>query len=343
MNKSIVSNIIKICTKIDRLAYEIYVSLSEITENKDLKNFWINLSIEQLEHSDAWKMLGTLGEKGVLPPIFHNPEKIEKEVKDELRKVERLFDSLPINIDDQFMSVYQLEYHLLHSSFTKLLYFAEILGYDKNPYNDYDSRINNYILAINEFSEISSEVFFISELLKRLWSESQNSMAKCKSNYYEKYFEWKEFYEGSISFCHFSKRKGERVGIAMLRIDKLSEINEEFGQFACDQIFKQLRAELKGILRQSDVIEAYGNQGFALLLNNVDYDNFKSVLKKISQKIEYSDKIIPNITISIAGVPVLFSENIEETLLETIQKTNELLATFNDRDKNIILVLKANE
>jgi len=343
MNNSAISNIVAMCTRIDRFAYEIYVSLSELTTNNELKKFWINLSIEQSEHSDAWKMLGSLGKKGVIPPIFDDPEKIENEVKEELRKIERLFDSLPVNTDGQFMSAYQLEYHLLHSAFTKLFYFAEILGYDKNPYNDYDSRINNFILALNDFSEESSEMFFIAELLKRLWAESQNSIVRCKSNYYEKYFEWKDFYEGSISLCHFSKRKGEWVGIAILRIDNLTDIKENFGQFACDQIYKQLRVELKGILRQSDIVETYGNQGFALLLNNVDYENLKMVLKKISEQIENSDKIKPNITISIAGVLVFFSENIEETLLETIRKANELLTDSNGGDKNMVIIRHGNE
>ncbi len=83
---------------------------------------------------------------------------------------------------------------------------------------------------------------------------------------------------------HFARRKGELVGIVKLKIDGFNKINEEYGRFTIEQILRQMGKNIKSTLRQSDIIGRFGNDEFAMFLNNINEADSEMVLKKNSRK-----------------------------------------------------------
>lgn len=185
MNEKSIANIIDKCMQIDKYAYKIYVVFSENSSDDGLRKFWTRLSVEQSANFDVWNILIELDKKGVLSNIFTDVNTIEEEIGDILKKVERIFLSSPVNIQEQFLSAYWLEYYFLSDAFTRTFNFAELLGYCDYSYNKFEFRINDLLLHLNEYCKESNDVFLICELLKKLWRNTQIAVECTKTDYFE--------------------------------------------------------------------------------------------------------------------------------------------------------------
>ncbi|MBN2798204.1 MAG: diguanylate cyclase [Deltaproteobacteria bacterium] len=85
------------------------------------------------------------------------------------------------------------------------------------------------------------------------------------------------------------RRHGEPLAIAMVGVDDLQGIRDEWGRRAGDQVLRKVAAFCKGQLRGEDVLARYRDPVFALLLRRTDLDGARVVAERIRQRIAVSE------------------------------------------------------
>jgi len=338
MEQNNIANIVDLCLSIDQAAYSIYKQLSKMSEDDGLNAYWDKLSMKQYDHIRLWKELSSYAQRGLLPPIFEDGESVEQELEEQLTRVKRLEDAIPKSISDQFMAAYWLEFYLMHYAFAKIYHFAEIIGYNKNPHDSYDNHIDDFIYMLNKYNEETPERRLIAETLKRLWADNRKWVSLTSIDDLTSAFNQKGFYESVIPLRHFARRKGEVVGIVKLKIDDFDRINEEYDRFTMEQLLRLMGKSIKSTLRHSDIIGRFGNDEFALFLNNMNGPDFEMVLRKIQESVLDNNNSLYNITIGIGGVIASFESNVEETLLDSLRQADQLLKEAQVLGNNQLLI-----
>lgn len=113
-----------------------------------------------------------------------------------------------------------------------------------------------------------------------------------------------------------ARRDHIRLMVAILDIDFFKKINDTMGHEAGDIVLKSVAAELKCLLRKSDIVARIGGEEFCIVAVNVDspFD----LLEKIRQRIASLQVVaVPGKTISVtisAGVTEELGESLESMM-----------------------------
>jgi two-component system cell cycle response regulator len=131
----------------------------------------------------------------------------------------------------------------------------------------------------------------------------------------------------------FSYRQRLAVGMAIVDIDNLQEINEEYGTEMGDIVITTIANRLLTITRSSDLIARYGGDEFAVVLPNTDLGGVKVLGEKVRLEVEQMGfakqpgRKSPQVTVSI-GCSIFNMEDLNpETILgdakAALQKAKE--------------------
>lgn len=82
-----------------------------------------------------------------------------------------------------------------------------------------------------------------------------------------------------------SGRHGHSFAIALMDIDGMGRLNEQFGQVAGDDLLRSLGRMVYGGLRQEDTAARLGGEEFGLLLVEITQDNAASIVQAIRSAI----------------------------------------------------------
>lgn len=131
----------------------------------------------------------------------------------------------------------------------------------------------------------------------------------------------------------FSFRQRLAVGMAIVDIDNLAEINEEYGFEMGDVVITTIANRLLSITRSSDLIARYGGDEFAVVLPNTDLSGVKVLGEKVRLEVEQMGfakqpgRKSPQVTVSV-GCSIFNMEDLNpETILRdakvALQKAKE--------------------
>ena len=119
----------------------------------------------------------------------------------------------------------------------------------------------------------------------------------------------------------FSFRQRLAVGMAIVDIDNLAEINEEYGFEMGDIVITTIANRLLSITRSSDLIARYGGDEFAVVLPNTDLNGVKVLGEKVRLEVEQMGfakqpgRKSPQVTVSV-GCSIFNMEDLNpETIL----------------------------
>jgi diguanylate cyclase (GGDEF)-like protein/PAS domain S-box-containing protein len=107
-----------------------------------------------------------------------------------------------------------------------------------------------------------------------------------------------------------SKRKRTGLGVVMLDVDNLKQVNDVFGHEAGDTLLMELGHWLQSNVRAEDISCRYGGDEFVLILPDASLESTYQRARQIcegvrSLKISYNDRSLGSVTVSIgvAGFP----------------------------------------
>ncbi|KAB1438534.1 GGDEF domain-containing protein [Candidatus Galacturonibacter soehngenii] len=99
---------------------------------------------------------------------------------------------------------------------------------------------------------------------------------------------------GSFEFYikkRLSDYDGDKLGIIYCDIDKLKEINDDYGHFEGDLAIKTATKIFKNSIRKTDIIVRMGGDEFIIVLEGVTVDILESTLDRINKAFENYNKI----------------------------------------------------
>jgi diguanylate cyclase (GGDEF)-like protein len=83
-----------------------------------------------------------------------------------------------------------------------------------------------------------------------------------------------------------SKRSGERFSVLFLDLDRLKEINDEYGHEAGNEVLRAVAQEIRAGVRASDLAARYGGDEFVIILTRTERHGAERVAEVLRQGVE---------------------------------------------------------
>jgi len=172
--KSELTEIVRICLKLEKKAIDLYQKMSDIAIEEDLKKLWQSMSAQEKTHVDFWEKLLRLVSDKKIWNIFENPGKILDELKVLDIETEKYFSDTSKLSDPavSFLVAYRLEVIMLHPAFAAMFIMMKDLA-GSSPADAYEAHIGTLLDGIKQHKMISPEFELIDDLARRLWKRNK--------------------------------------------------------------------------------------------------------------------------------------------------------------------------
>ncbi|APC17965.1 diguanylate cyclase AdrA [Pseudomonas frederiksbergensis] len=109
---------------------------------------------------------------------------------------------------------------------------------------------------------------------------------------------WKDLLQ--IKF-HECQQQRVQATIALIDIDHFKSINDTYGHIVGDTVLRQLSAELKRNLRESDLAGRYGGDEFGVILPNMPLEQATGVMERLREVFgNYRNPQVPELQVSLS-------------------------------------------
>ncbi|MEO8449173.1 MAG: diguanylate cyclase [Gemmatimonadota bacterium] len=103
-----------------------------------------------------------------------------------------------------------------------------------------------------------------------------------------------------------SKRSGERFTVLFLDLDRFKEVNDRYGHEAGNDVLRAVAAEIRAVVRASDLAARYGGDEFVVILTRTDLlggervgEALRAAVEMVGQRIGYPAGIV-TVSVGIA-------------------------------------------
>jgi len=147
--------IIRLCREMDETACDVYAKLRDLCDDKQLSEFWKEMTKAEAEHVAFWKRAERVEAFTDMPGLFGRPG----EVISELRRALSLSRDLLRSCDGKFSTskaftlAFRLEFYLLHPAFETLFGLLGPFAGGTNPRDAYESHINGFVAMLAKQGE----------------------------------------------------------------------------------------------------------------------------------------------------------------------------------------------
>ena len=194
---------------------------------------------------------------------------------------------------------------------------------------------NDFMHKPFSHNEIVTRVNGILELLD-LFEQVQDLANKdfLTGAYYSRYF-----YNAAEIVYQKVKRKGEKVAVAMIDIDKFKNINGTYGHDIGDVAIKEIKTICDKNLRESDLMARFGGEEFCILVEEISLENTKKLFEKLRASFESNSIKINDIKISYT-VSIGVFYGLLESVEEMVNASDNALYEAKTTGRNKVFVLE---
>jgi diguanylate cyclase (GGDEF)-like protein len=91
-----------------------------------------------------------------------------------------------------------------------------------------------------------------------------------------------------------SRREGNGLGICLIDIDNLKEINDRFGHLAGDSALRLVAKTIRQLCRDYDQVGRWGGDEFLMFVPNVPRSALREIAERIRFQIDVADLVSPD-------------------------------------------------
>ncbi|PXX91641.1 hypothetical protein DIT71_07120 [Marinobacter vulgaris] len=88
-----------------------------------------------------------------------------------------------------------------------------------------------------------------------------------------------------------AKRKGHKSSVLFIDVDGFKSVNDTFGHKVGDEILHKLGQEIKGCVRDSDIVARFGGDEFVVFLDEISDEEAAGVSEKIIEQLAFLSRI----------------------------------------------------
>jgi diguanylate cyclase (GGDEF)-like protein len=132
-------------------------------------------------------------------------------------------------------------------------------------------------------------------------------------------------------------REHIQIIIAMLDIDGFSQVNDDYGHLAGDEVLKSVANVMKAKLRKADIMARFGGDEFCFLAVNMGDENVKWKFEDLNNSLKALKIQVSDMTLSVS-LSVGVAIRLENTLEQTIKKAETLMNKAKKYGRNTIYI-----
>ncbi|MGB8646064.1 MAG: GGDEF domain-containing protein [Anaerolineae bacterium] len=335
-----VLQIAELCMAIDKQAAQVYMGMAASSSNPKLLQFWRGMAEVEQRHLTFWNGVQSVAEGHPLPTIFDDPARTRKDLERLLTRVTEAIArwEKAQTVRASFLLAFQLELTMAHRAFPTFYYTLGPLVRAANPEDDYQLHIDALVQMAAWYQEEAPELDLLSETLNNLWETNKlltrfstiDSLTGLLSRY--------GFFLFARQLAYLSQRNKESVGLLIVEVDRLSEINQRYGLDQGDQVLRAIAEVLKTNLRRSDVVGRSGGEGFVLFFPEIQPEAVGRLAEQLRAQIEMAKPAGTPVTVSIGAAHAKMLLSPEEDLDLMIARATQSLAAARASGTNRVAV-----
>ncbi len=290
------------CLSLDALASDIYRRVAESCGSGDLREFWLQMAEEEVQHVRLWERIRALAHAQKLPPIFEDVRSVTASIRLVREKVAAAcvqWESDAV-VSDPFIIACRLELSMLHPAFASLFHFCRTF-LDIDFYGVYDDHLHRFLAMLATHGTDKPELELLAEMLRSLWLENKALSQQVNHDHLTGLLNRRGFRLLARQMAYYAQRNGSHVGVLMLDLDDFRNINERYGHPAGDRVLQSVAHTLRSRLRKSDIVGRYGGEEFVVLCPEVGRDDLVQLAESIRRSIEGSPAHGIRVTVSIGA------------------------------------------
>lgn len=336
MNDNTLEKIVDLCLQIDNKAATIYSEFSQLNENVELLKFWKVMSAEEEGHVKFWEKLSILAKEKMIPQVFDHPDETIRELQECLKKIVLTYDACKSNmtVSNQFFLAVRIEFYLLHPSFETFFYTMSKTTDVNNPAENYRKHLERLLDMLEKYGHVSPELEMLGETLIHLWDKNRLLIQQANMDPLTGIYNRRGFFTHIKPLLHYAQRKGLSQGILMADIDDYKRINDTHGHQVGDQVLQNVGSILSATTRDSDIVGRYGGDEFIVFFFDADTETLRHIAEKICAAIEVGTAPLIPVTISVGIACAVFSEDVDQELVDLISLADARLYLAKTTGKN---------
>ncbi|MHB1391142.1 MAG: diguanylate cyclase [Thermoleophilia bacterium] len=334
--------IMEICLHLDSQATLIYRDLAFQPRQAPLKDFWLEMSEEEKEHTGFWTSLINIAREDILPQVFEQPQQTLANLGETGKRIDDIWERRESDMDIQsaFILAYRLEFYLMHPAFETLFQFAGSFPGSTSPEETYGAHIEKFIQGMNRFAGESQELELLGKTLMMLWSENRNLIQISITDELTGLLNRRGFFAAVKPMLHLAQRNGNTVSVMMADIDDFKKVNDTYGHEAGDEVLRRISRAIREAVRESDLVGRYGGEEFIILFSTILESSVLDVARKIQSRIEAALADGPKVTLSMGIAENVLDQDVEHGMHVLISRADDFLYQAKRAGKDQIVMAK---
>ncbi len=323
-----VLEVIDLCAALEGKALEIYGDLERLADTERLRVLWGSLAADEREHRAYWLRLKQLCSAGGVPEMFDEPQRYV----DELRALQARLEHLAGVAREEcraprvFIHALKLEFLLLHPAIVTLFHYLPDSPGEVSPSRTYGLHLGKLLSAMMDHGPLSPELELLGDTIGQLWKKTEESATRAVTDQLTGALNRRGVYIALKPLAYLARREKQAVGVMVLEISNLKEINTRFGHRVGDETLAAAAAVITSRLRSSDVVGRFGGDDFLAFLTRFDPPHFGRIAGEVAELVAAMDIGSARPVLNIGGAWTMIRRDVKADLEALIRAADSALA-----------------
>lgn len=286
-DEDLVLEVIDLCAALEGQALEFYKNLERLTDGGRLQALWATLAIDEMDHQAYWLRLKELCAVGGAPEMFDEPRRYVDELRALRVRVEHLagIAQQESQVPRVFIHALKLEFLLLHPAIVTLFHYLPDRPGEVSPSRTYGMHLGKLLGALMDYGQLPPELDLLGEAIGQLWKKTEESATRTVTDQITGTLNRRGLYVAMKPLAFLARREKQAVGVMVLEVANLKEINHRFGHRVGDETLAVVAAAIASRLRASDVIGRFGGDDFLAFLTRFDPPQFGRIGAGVAERV----------------------------------------------------------